>query len=90
MKIVDSLTGELYYGSKDEKEEVLVTSVFWRALVNKEVKYLFGGEKKGVFYTEVLILDLKSKNFEKIFSSIAESEKGKEVLLGSMPVDTTL
>lgn len=90
MKIVDSLTGELYYGSKDEKEEFPVTGAFWRALVNKEIRYLFGGKKRGVFYTEVLVLDLKSKKFEEIFSSIAKSEKGKEVLKGLLPVDTVL
>lgn len=92
MKIIDIESNEILYDSKEKegKEEFVVTSEFWKALKSGKVQYMSGGLKEGIHYSEVLILNLKAKNFEFIFKRIANSAIGKEVMEGRMPVNSML
>ena len=89
MKIIEIESKEILYNSKGE-EKFFVTSEFWKALKSRKIQYMSGGIKDNISYSEILILNLKAKNFEFIFKRIANSGIGKEVIKGNMPVNSML
>ena len=90
MKIIDIHTAEIYYDVGSDEEEISVTKGFWEALKNKKIQYRTGKKTSKAFETIIVILDLKDKEFGTIFKRIADSEIGKEVMAGRLPVDTIL
>lgn len=89
MKIVDFKTKKIYYDSIGKKE-FAVTSEFWSLLKKSGIKYNDGKFINGVFYTELFVLKLIDKNFESVFKEIANSEMGKLMMRGKLPLDTIL
>jgi len=89
MKIIEIESNETLYDSKG-KEKFFVTSEFWKALKSRKIQYMSGGIKDNISYSEILILNLKTKNFDFVFKRIANSGIGKEVIKGNMPVNSML
>lgn len=89
MKIIDIKSNEILYDSKG-KGKFRITFDFWEALKSKKIQYMSGGMKDGARYSEILILDLEARDFDKIFEKIANSGIGKEVMEGRMSIDTRL
>jgi len=89
MKIIEIESNEILYDSKGE-EKFFVTSEFWKALKSGKIQYMSGGIKDNISYSEILILSLKTKNFDFVFKRIANSGIGKEVIKGNMPVNSML
>lgn len=89
MKIIEIESNEILYDS-DGEEKFFVTPEFWKALKSGKIQYMSGGIKDDVSYSDILILNLKAKNFEFIFKRIVNSGVGKEVMKGKMPVNSIL
>lgn len=89
MKIIEIKSDEILYDSKG-KEKFYVTPEFWRALKLGKIQYMSGAMTDNIQYSEILILNLKAKNFDSIFKKIANSAIGKEVMEGRMPIDIRL
>ena len=90
MEIRDIKTNKLYYSSKKGSEVFFVSSKFWRKLKTSGLLYVTGDVRNGVRYTKIVRLKLSDPEFELIFSEIARSELGKEVMTGELPTDTIL
>lgn len=89
MKIIELKSNKTLYDSKG-KGKFYVTLEFWKALKSAKIKYMSGAKIADIRYSEILILDLKTRNFDKIFEMIANSAIGREVMEGRMPIDTRL
>lgn len=89
MKIIEIGTNKILYDSKGEGKFFVLFS-FFEALEAGKIKYITGGKAGGVRFSEIMKLDLKSKEFNPIFRNIARSEIGKLVMRGEMPLDTIL
>ena len=89
MKIIEIKSNKILYDSKG-KEEFFITPEFWKALRSEKIQYMLGGMRSGVRYSEILILNMKTKDFDLIFKRIANSGIGKEVMEGRMPVSSIL
>ena len=88
MRIIDVKNRKVYYDTKGA--DYFVTAEFWKALKTGKIKYRTGGERDGILYTEILVLKMSNKNFEKVFKSIALSSNGEAMLAGKLPVTDTL
>ena len=91
MKIVNSLNHSVYYDSKKADGLVIkVSEQFWNHLSTDGIKYRSGSMRKGNLYSEDLVLRLNNPDFDKVFLRIANSELGKQVLIGNLSPDTVM
>lgn len=88
MIILDKVTGKVYYGSGGF--EVKVTAEFWRALKNQRIQFNDFDREAKVYFSYVRELNIDDEDFESIFKNIANSEIGRSVLEGRLPVSTIL
>jgi len=88
MKIVNRVTGKIYYGTEGEK--FFVVDSFWKALKAGKVKYRTGEGVGNDFYTVIEVLRVESIDFEAVFREIARSRVGMAVLGGDRLPTTIL
>lgn len=92
MKIVNFINDSVvYYDDKKANRLVFkVSESFWNHLSKDGIKYRSGDEKNGDLYSEDLVLKLTNPDFDKVFLRIANSELGKQVLIGNLSPDTVM
>ncbi len=88
MKFIDIKSKKVYYDTKGIV--YFITAEFWKALKADKIQYYSGGERKGILFTELLILKMNNKDFEKVFKNIALSTNGKAMMEGKIPVTEIL
>ena len=88
MTIIDIKDGTQYYNTGGIP--YCIVKKFGQQLKAGRIKYRTGNKKNGVFYTEILTLNIKDKDFEDTFEKIAKSELGKFVMSGEAPIMTIL
>lgn len=88
MIVINKETGLKVFGSKGK--EYIVSDVFWRAIREGRVRYRDGGVEKGDHFTIIIVLDIKSLDFEKALEDILNTAVGKSAAEGKESVDTIL
>lgn len=90
MKIIDAETNKILYDSGRGEDQFLVSPKFFKALKSGKIRYMSGGKRGGIRYSEIKTLDIKDEGFSSTFKGIAMSEIGKAVINETMPLSTIL
>jgi hypothetical protein len=92
MKLVNFLNHSVIYydNQKADGFAIEVSENFWNHLSTDGIQYRSGGMRNRNLYSEELVLKLTDPEFDKIFLLIANSEIGKQVLVGDLPPNTVM